>query len=252
MNDTLAEAIERNALEKWHALGAEIIETPDCLYQFYGKAFFNKVVLKQQSIETEEALAEIVRPFKERDIDFCIFVPKHLETTFLQNWLFNNHFHTSISLTRMMVQLESCSFQENQQRIEVREISLAEDLGLYVKLFQESFSLSEKAISEYLVSITELFTRESRPFSLYIGYLQGTPVACGCLSWGTMHAGIYHVGTIPSARRCGMASQIVSTLLQAAIKKGYSEAVLNAMPHAKSLYEKLGFVSLSTFTLYEK
>lgn len=68
-----------------------------------------------------------------------------------------------------------------------------------------------------------------------------TPVATGMVYYGAGVAGIYCIGTIPSARRRGFGARVTRACLAAAVQDGYDVAILQASEMGLPVYEKLGF-----------
>jgi predicted GNAT family acetyltransferase len=62
--------------------------------------------------------------------------------------------------------------------------------------------------------------------------------------------GIYNVGTLPHARRRGLALGVTATLLHEAIERGCETASLQATPMADRLYGALGFRDLGRILEY--
>jgi ribosomal protein S18 acetylase RimI-like enzyme len=246
------EEILTHTFEKWRGLNAEIVDTPHCLYQFSNLPhyFFNRALFKGEKIHTPDQIETVLRPFEERGLSYTCLVPRLLQTQFLNDWFMHHDFAEPIILSTMSINLFNYERPVPNPAIAIREVSSLSDLHLHVRILQEGFFMPEKAASQYLSHIEKYYTKDSCSFSLFNGYLNGRPVACGCLVEGKTYGGIYHIGTIPSARRQGVASEMMGTLLEKTKQTGRSHAILSAMPEAESLYQKIGFSILSTFTNY--
>jgi ribosomal protein S18 acetylase RimI-like enzyme len=77
--------------------------------------------------------------------------------------------------------------------------------------------------------------------SIYLAYLDGKPACALATLQQSGVVGIYHVATLPFARRRGIAGNLLILALQDAIKAGCTIATLTATPEARHLYERLGF-----------
>jgi ribosomal protein S18 acetylase RimI-like enzyme len=88
----------------------------------------------------------------------------------------------------------------------------------------------------------------------YLGVIGGRPVSWASVFYCTGVAGIYAVGTIPEARRQGIASAITLNALLEALKRGYKIGVLQSSQMGYNMYRRLGFetcFSIKTYTLRE-
>jgi GNAT superfamily N-acetyltransferase len=79
------------------------------------------------------------------------------------------------------------------------------------------------------------------PWQLYLGRLNGDPVATHILFNGAGVAGVYGIATIPSARGKGIGGAITLKPLLAARDLGYRYAVLFSSEMGIHAYERIGF-----------
>ena len=78
-------------------------------------------------------------------------------------------------------------------------------------------------------------------WQLYLGYLDGQPVATNMLVLGDGVAGLYAVGTVPAARRKGIGAAITLQPLLDARAQGYRYGVLFATEMGLPMYKRLGY-----------
>jgi ribosomal protein S18 acetylase RimI-like enzyme len=76
---------------------------------------------------------------------------------------------------------------------------------------------------------------------IYLAYLDGKPACALATLQQNGVVGIYHVATLPFARRRAIAGNLLIMALRDAIEAGCSVATLTATPEARHLYERLGF-----------
>lgn len=88
------------------------------------------------------------------------------------------------------------------------------------------------------------------PWRLYIGLLDGEPVAAARLFLAVGVAGIFHVATIPGARRQGIGTAMTLAALREARSMGYRIGVLHAAPGGLGVYRRLGFEEYCKLQLY--
>lgn len=84
----------------------------------------------------------------------------------------------------------------------------------------------------------------------YVGFLDGIPVARSVLALDAGAAGIYAVGTIPSARGKGIGRAMTMLPLLEARRLGYRVGILQASHMGYSLYQKIGFKEVCRYRLY--
>jgi ribosomal protein S18 acetylase RimI-like enzyme len=79
------------------------------------------------------------------------------------------------------------------------------------------------------------------PWQIYVGRLDGEPVAINMLFCGAGVASVYAVGTVPSARGRGIGGAITLMPLLEAREMGYRYGVLFATQMGIHTYERIGF-----------
>jgi ribosomal protein S18 acetylase RimI-like enzyme len=89
------------------------------------------------------------------------------------------------------------------------------------------------------------------PATLFVGYLDGWPVATAQLHVGAGVAGIYDVVTLAPYRRRGIGAALTHAALAHARERGLATAVLQAAPAGLGIYTRLGFRPLCDFHTYE-
>lgn len=91
---------------------------------------------------------------------------------------------------------------------------------------------------------------ESKHFILLTGYQNKQPVAAALAYFNGNVAGLYFIATLPQHQRKGLASILVSTIIEKCFVLGASEIVLHASLAGQKMYENLGFKNsgqISTF-----
>ncbi len=87
------------------------------------------------------------------------------------------------------------------------------------------------------------WTTRNPATQIYLATVGGRPAAALTTSRHNGVVGVYHVATLPFARRHGIAGNLLILALREAIEAGCTTAVLTATPEARHLYEQLGFVA---------
>lgn len=84
----------------------------------------------------------------------------------------------------------------------------------------------------------------------WLAWKDGKAVSKIGLYNGSGSAGIYAVVTLPEVRGMGIASILMDVAMKAARDMGHQLCVLDSSPPAEKLYQRLGFVTVSHFSLY--
>jgi GNAT superfamily N-acetyltransferase len=91
----------------------------------------------------------------------------------------------------------------------------------------------------------------SSPVHLYLGLLDGEPVATAALFCALGVAAVHHIVTTHKVRRMGIGAAITTHAAQEARRHGYRIAILTASSLGITIYRRLGFRAYSLFTTYE-
>jgi GNAT superfamily N-acetyltransferase len=83
-----------------------------------------------------------------------------------------------------------------------------------------------------------------------IARLHGVPVSAGSVFATGTTAGIYNIATVRSARRRGIGHAVTAELMNLALARGCTEAVLMASDMGRPTYERLGFVEVCQTAQY--
>jgi GNAT superfamily N-acetyltransferase len=93
--------------------------------------------------------------------------------------------------------------------------------------------------------------RPEAPLWLYVGYLNGLPVATAQLTVGGGVAGLYNVITVERYRRRGIGTALTTRPLLDARAVGFTTAVLQATAAGARVYQQLGFTAFGEITEYK-
>lgn len=119
---------------------------------------------------------------------------------------------------------------------------VTDDRGLetFGRTFVEAFEIPDRA-GQAWVEATRWFGVGRAPWDLYVGYLEGRPVATNVLFCGAGVATVFAIGTVPDARGQGIGASITLRGLADARERGYRYAVLFATPKGAPVYRRIGF-----------
>jgi ribosomal protein S18 acetylase RimI-like enzyme len=124
---------------------------------------------------------------------------------------------------------------------EIVKVETPEHLADFKFVFVATYQIPEWAGRAW-VDATMAHGIAACPWQIYLGYLDGRPVASNMLVLGGGVASIYAVATVPSAQRKGIGAAITLKPLLDARDIGYTCAVLFASEEGYPVYRRLGFV----------
>jgi ribosomal protein S18 acetylase RimI-like enzyme len=121
---------------------------------------------------------------------------------------------------------------EQGNQLQYKPVENISDAILWNDLFFQAFGyrLHEKILMHTLAQM-----------NYYVVYFENQPVGTGKLYITGTVAGIHSIGVIPAMRRKGFANEIMRFVLNQAIERNCTHAVLHASHMGKDLYIKLGF-----------
>lgn len=122
----------------------------------------------------------------------------------------------------------------------IRPVQSLQALQHFKQVFLASYEIPEWA-GQAWVDATERLGFDAAPWRMYVGYLNGEPVATNMLFGGAGVAGLYAVGTIPSVRGQGIGAAITVKPLLDARAMGYRYGALFSTEMGQSVYERVGF-----------
>jgi len=104
-----------------------------------------------------------------------------------------------------------------------------------------SFELDPAVASAFFELFTGRGFGPDVPWRLYVGLVEGQPVAASRLFCAAGVAGVYHVAVVPEARRRGLGSALTLVAVLSARELGYRVGVLVASSEGHGVYHRLGF-----------
>ncbi|QBD80357.1 GNAT family N-acetyltransferase [Ktedonosporobacter rubrisoli] len=107
----------------------------------------------------------------------------------------------------------------------------------------------EEVIRLWMALYTACLDQES-PLCLYLGLLNGEPVATSAAFFGVGVASIESVGTLSHYRRQGIGAAMAFMALHEACRSNYRIGVLTASPMGSAIYRRIGFKEFATSNIY--
>jgi ribosomal protein S18 acetylase RimI-like enzyme len=123
-------------------------------------------------------------------------------------------------------------------------------LEQWVRTCLAGFGVSEANVGPAIATFTRLALAEESEWYCFLTALDDKPVASAATLLTGGVAGIYWVGTVPSARRLGLGAAVTAAALRAARARGYRLGALTSSPLGYGVYRGLGFREYAQFHTY--
>jgi GNAT superfamily N-acetyltransferase len=127
----------------------------------------------------------------------------------------------------------------------IEEVRDDRALADFERTFAAGFKMSKRVAHGWTEAAVRLGVGQT-PWAMYLGRINGEPVATSIVSLGAGVAGVYGVSSIPAVRGNGVGGAITLAPLLEARALGYRYAVLTASPMACRAYERIGFRACDT------
>lgn len=128
----------------------------------------------------------------------------------------------------------------------IQQVTNESGLQDHRRMVTEGFG-ADASIAEAMLGVGILQHGEC---SVYVGYLDGEPVASG-FGWRTGRTiGVYNIATIPAARRRGFGEAMTARVIADGEAAGCDVAALQASAMGRPIYERMGFRSSVRYTGY--
>jgi GNAT superfamily N-acetyltransferase len=210
--------------------------------------------------EADREIAETIRWFKTREAPFFFWwtgpettpadLPARLQAHGLidmaqqQKELAAGIKQTELGAPCMVAELSSMNesvMNKTPDGFEIREIASQAELFDFKKVFVETYQIPDWAGQAWVDASVKVGIGKT-PWRMFVGYLNGEPVATNMLFNGGGVASVYAVATIPSAQGKGIGAAItLKPLLEARDKDGHKFAVLFSTEMGVRVYERIGF-----------
>jgi len=125
--------------------------------------------------------------------------------------------------------------------LSIRRVSTALELAEYARINAANWSPPDVQVVEFYVRAAPVILHPASPLWLYLGYLDGVPVATAELTIGGGVVGLYAISTLAEHRRRGYGSALTARPLRDAMEAGQQVAILQAAPDGVGVYRRLGF-----------
>ena len=188
----------------------------------------------------DEAIDKIVSTFRGRHTPFVVWVgsataPMDLGERLRERGL------TKFDRPGMAVDLRAIPSVESPPDTKIARVVDQRGVADWVDAAVRAQALAEETRSAYTASFNSTALGENAQFILYLGRLNGVPVATSWLFPDGAVAGLYGVSTVPEVRRQGFGTAMSVAALAEGMGMGYRVAVLFSSDMAVGVYRALGF-----------
>jgi GNAT superfamily N-acetyltransferase len=244
----LARAVERNWRYAWAALGMveteprSIVDDTSGFLRVYTPGISESLlnlVMSYQSPEpvTPEDVYETLAPYRQRGLPAQWWLLLGDEPVGLRDALRAIGMESWGGATALALPLEAWapSFHSPLPDLELLRVANEERMAA-LRVISEVFFVAPEPMRRWTV--------DNPAFNLYAARWQGRVVAGLTTLQQDGVVGVYNVATASSARRMGVAGNLVIYALREAASQGARLATLTATPQALRLYGELGFRSV--------
>jgi GNAT superfamily N-acetyltransferase len=124
-------------------------------------------------------------------------------------------------------------------------------LQAYARISAANWDPPDARVIEYYARAERALLLDKAPQWLYLGRLEGAPVATAEATVGGGVVGLYNITTTPAFRRRGIGLAMTAAPLADARAVGLSTGILQAAAAGVGVYERLGFRGFGTVTEFK-
>lgn len=206
---------------------------------------FNRVFVFEEP--APGLLDSAVSWMREQDVPFLVTVSEPAPAK-VRRLASNLDLETTQDPTPGMVRTSVEDLPPNESTATFSEVTDAGDFDDLVTVVTESFG----APAEFAEHFDAYYSwRRKQGDRLFLGRVDGQPVASGVLVRTGAVAGIYDIGVIEPFRGRGIGTAITSEVLQAGYEDGCDIGVLQATEMGYPVYEKMGFETVVEYYDFE-
>jgi hypothetical protein len=233
----------------------EVLDDPDLLLINSGlpSDTFNVVCRAQLAPDTLDARIEFaIDYFKSRHLPMAWWVgptsgPPDLGLHLERHGLACTEHHTG-----MVADLhELAAPSPDSPGLTIRPVTNRDELRRFSIVIASVFDPPDPSVPLFYEQVADLAIRYSDPIYLYLGCLDGEPVATSVLYLISGVAGIFDVTTVEWARGRGIGTAMTVAPLRHAVERGYTMATLQASEQGQNMYARIGFRSCCAFQTYQ-
>ncbi len=244
--DWLAAKVEENWCAAWASLGAVqakprtvVEDTPECLRVYtpgMPETLMNMVIrYRATGPVTAEAVAHVLQPYRRHGLTTQWWLMLGMEPSGLRERLAAVGMQSWGGAAAMALDLRGwrARYFSLPAGVTLERVTSPADASAALAVICDVFYVPEDAMARW--------TTGNPAFDIYLARLHGQPAAALGILRAAEVAGVYHVATLPWARRRGLAGNLLARALEDAQAAGCEFSTLTATPEAHAVYERLGY-----------
>lgn len=243
-----ARIVEAAWCAAWASLGALSAiprtfadDTPDFLrvYTPTQQEMLLNIVLRYRNAEpvTAESIERVIAPYRKHRLPFQWWLTLGSDPQGLREQLHTLGMRSWGGATAMTLDFAGWEprYHAPAPDVTLTQAKTAQDTQAALRVICDVFYVPERPMARW--------TTENPAFQVYLARLAGRPVSALATMWHEGVVGVYHVATLPMARRRGISGNLLLLALREARDAGCALASLTATAEARHLYEEIGFES---------
>ena len=135
--------------------------------------------------------------------------------------------------------------------LHIERVTTTAQIREFAGVVAANWSPPDEVVRRFYESAAPLLTQGGCPIRLYVGYLDGAPVATAELTVSEGAVGLYNIATLEAYRRRGFGTALTLRPLLDARREGHALAVLQASQQGVGVYARLGFRETGRYTEYQ-
>jgi hypothetical protein len=135
--------------------------------------------------------------------------------------------------------------------LSVERVRTAGQLRAYAEINAANWDPPDQDVVRVIEAGAPALLGDDAPLWLYLGVLDGRPVAAAELTVAGGVVGLYNISTLAPFRRRGIGRALTLRPLLDARAEGHAQAVLQASPEGVPVYSKVGFRPTGRYTEYK-
>jgi GNAT superfamily N-acetyltransferase len=242
----MALLVERNWCAAWaslggaHALPATIVDDQPSVLRIYTPGLAEtllNLVIRYANLQpvTMPDVEAIIAPYREHQLPFQWWLTRGMEPAGLRERLSALGMETWGGATMMCLPLDGwqARYPPAPAAVSLRRALSDDEQAAALNVICDVFCIPREPMLRW--------TTLNPAFDIWLAWLGARPVAALATLIDGETVGVYHVATLPSVRRRGIAGNLLALALRAAQARSCHWATLTATPEARALYEALGF-----------
>lgn len=255
----LIEAIDRNCVDFFQHYGCgpgcELVDDGGIAWFVTGipHPLFNGVMATDlPAAEADRAIEAMVAEFRRRRLPLEWTTMAGTRPADLGRRLEAKGFEHTLDVPGMAMDLRKLPDDEPAGAWSIEVARSRADLEACLRIALTTFEIDEAFVPRLLAIEEGMPSDEKARTRHYLARLDGRPVATSELYLAAGVAGLYFVGTLPEARRRGLARAVTHAAMRDARDMGYRAGTLQATAMGASVYRTLGFREYLTMGIYLK